>query len=702
MPNDTPTLPQCSPEQQCIIDNLKNNKNVYVDAVAGAGKTTTILSVAKHSPDKNILLLTYNARLKSETRHKIAYYQLHNITAHSFHSFGVKHYNPAAYNNLSLAIESPLQRKFNYNIFAIDEAQDLTYERFEFVCKIIKDNASDDPIQLCVLGDHMQCIYDFGDTPSDARFLTLANQIFSGMSVYPWVECKLSTSYRITQEMADFVNNCMLNDQRLFSAKGVGHSKPRYLICNAFNDVISEFNTYTNDLGYAPGDIFILAYSIRRKSVGHQSPIIQLENKLCADNVKVYASTSDDEVLNEDVIKNKLVLSTFHSTKGLERKVVIVFGFDMSFYTYFQKQANPHICPNVLYMSNTRGMEHLTVVHHYTNQYLPFLDTDQLELWCDVDEQTRLPISSKPQGGPPKKNQLNVTDVCKHMSPNALDELCGMLEIIEVQPPRVSPNTNIPHTIEIIHPDGQCLTEYVADITGDAIPIYLELVHTGQSKVLAQLKQSNISRVEQYVSGINVNLDPNLGDRLEENPADILKIATAQHCQKSGYRFKLEQLLKHDWVTTHDLTQFRQQFQNDNISERAEFEVPLKLTHRGTIHTHGYPLSGVADCVDLTTKTMWEFKCTTMIQSEHKIQLALYMYLHMHEPKYKNMLENFYIYNLITGQKLKLIFDKGSLDRMVFRLYDIKYHTSSQPTDQEFRSECNRRHTQVHREEARV
>ena len=135
----TPAVQLCTPseEQNCIISHLKNNKNIIVDAIAGAGKTTTSLLIAKNIPDKNILLLTYNAALKLETREKIKKYKLNNITAHSFHSFAVKHYNNQAFHNISKAISVNVIKPFSYDIIIIDEAQDLNTERFEFICKII-------------------------------------------------------------------------------------------------------------------------------------------------------------------------------------------------------------------------------------------------------------------------------------------------------------------------------------------------------------------------------------------------------------------------------------------------------------------------------------------------------------------------------------------------------------------------------------
>ncbi len=39
-------------------------------------------------------------------------------------------------------------------------------------------------------------------------------------------------------------------------------------------------------------------------------------------------------------MKDKLVFSTFHQVKGLERKVVIVYSFDDSYFDFYQRESN--------------------------------------------------------------------------------------------------------------------------------------------------------------------------------------------------------------------------------------------------------------------------------------------------------------------------------------------------------------------------
>lgn len=62
-------LSPASKEQIDIINAIKTN-NVKVNSVAGSGKTTTVLHMAQILENESILLLTYNARLKIDTRKK--------------------------------------------------------------------------------------------------------------------------------------------------------------------------------------------------------------------------------------------------------------------------------------------------------------------------------------------------------------------------------------------------------------------------------------------------------------------------------------------------------------------------------------------------------------------------------------------------------------------------------------------------------
>src|SRR5579859_159442 len=52
---DYVALPRPSAEQELVIKALRQGRNARVNAVAGSGKTTTILQVAKAFPNRKIL-----------------------------------------------------------------------------------------------------------------------------------------------------------------------------------------------------------------------------------------------------------------------------------------------------------------------------------------------------------------------------------------------------------------------------------------------------------------------------------------------------------------------------------------------------------------------------------------------------------------------------------------------------------------------
>jgi hypothetical protein len=105
-----------SKEQNNIIEQL-NDYNVIVDSVAGCGKTTTNLFIAKHYNKLNILLLTYNSKLKVETKERVKLHNIDNLGVYSYHSFTFKYYNNKGYTDKIIkdTITNNLKPKFKYN-----------------------------------------------------------------------------------------------------------------------------------------------------------------------------------------------------------------------------------------------------------------------------------------------------------------------------------------------------------------------------------------------------------------------------------------------------------------------------------------------------------------------------------------------------------------------------------------------------------
>ena len=126
-----------SEEQQLIIDYVKEGFNIQVQAVAGSGKSTTVLSLAKQCYDKKILQLTYNSSLRLEIKEKVKDFELENISVHTFHSLAVKYYSSDAHTDTGMRhvlLKKPHPRVpiKPIDILVIDENQDLTQLYFQF------------------------------------------------------------------------------------------------------------------------------------------------------------------------------------------------------------------------------------------------------------------------------------------------------------------------------------------------------------------------------------------------------------------------------------------------------------------------------------------------------------------------------------------------------------------------------------------
>ena len=92
-----------SKEQQNAIDSILNGNNVVLDAVAGSGKSTTVIGLARQVPKNiQILQLAYNAVLRKEVKLKLKEREIKNVKVHTFHSLAVKYYLLSAHTDTGI------------------------------------------------------------------------------------------------------------------------------------------------------------------------------------------------------------------------------------------------------------------------------------------------------------------------------------------------------------------------------------------------------------------------------------------------------------------------------------------------------------------------------------------------------------------------------------------------------------------------
>jgi superfamily I DNA/RNA helicase len=155
-----------------------------------------------------------------------------------------------------------------------------------------------------ILGDYMQGLYEFKG--ADIRFLTAAASIWSDfalLSKKEFIPCQLKTSYRITNQMADFVNHVMIGEQRIHACR---HGEPVVYIRRKIHELERMVVTTIRDLianhGAKPADFFVLGGSVK----GPNSHIRRIENALVDANIPCHVPMMENsDNIDEEVIKGK-------------------------------------------------------------------------------------------------------------------------------------------------------------------------------------------------------------------------------------------------------------------------------------------------------------------------------------------------------------------------------------------------------------
>ena len=701
-----PELPEISIDQQNAIEKLKTG-NIIIDSVAGCGKTTTNMYIGKEFNTSNILLLTYNSKLKLETRIKVQEFCINNIEVHSYHSFCVKNYDNECFTDEKiiklLKKNTQSLHIFNYDIIILDEAQDINPTFYELICKIYADNKNN--AKLCILGDKNQSIYDFND--ADSRYITYADIIFN-FNGLTWDKCQLPFSFRITYEMSEFINMCMMNNPRIYSKK-ISNIKPSYIYCNIFYDPYYYIKKYLKEFGghYDYNDIFILGASVKKCRTNIETPIRRLANALSNDNIPIFVPNSDDEKLDESILNNKIVFSTFHQSKGLERKIVFIIGFDNSYYEMYNKNNNidKNTCPNILYVATTRAYEKLILFHAYNKKHLPFIKQQYLETYCDLTNLNEF-LKQKKMITQHKSKPISVTELIRHLPEIKVIDWVSRITIKQRR--KIKEKIDIPYKTQQIY--GY---ETVSEITGTMIPAYYEFLLTGQMTIFNDNNKKNMIKTQTECQRIknkkqaekksidNENMenaqflglcnddseddsesfdefitpDLNTLHLKQASIPELLYITNLYDSNITSYKFKPIQFNNYNWLSDENLQLSINRLKSLKINKSAIHERKIEYGY-GLFDQHPYNISvisGIIDCINV--KSVYEFKCVSKLNNEHYLQLILYMCMYEKFKEQENITtkNKYYLYNIRTDELQELISDLQTLEKIVKEIIEHKY-----------------------------
>ena len=620
------TLPAASDEQTAIVKAIADY-NVVVDAVAGSGKSTTVLHIAKEYPDKNILLLTYNAKLRLETREKCELAGIDNLEVQTYHSFCVRYLDNSCFTDQGIIKNLNKElRNFHFDALILDESQDITKLYFQLVKKIM-DRLPD--AWMCIIGDRYQSIYGFNG--SDQRFIVFANKLFSQSR--EWKHLKLSTSYRVTNQMAAFLNNTCLGSDRLNAVKD--GPNVQYIRCD-YNgtDIMNELKNALKI--YAPGDIFILAPSVRSKSPGNPARI--LSNKLSDSGIPVYVPINDDQKLDPDVLCGKLVFSTYHSAKGLERACTFVCGFDTSYYAFYNKSAAIDKCSNELYVAMTRAKERLIIFQMNNKEPFMWLNKELLPVFADVKGDMRNIVEEKS-----RSVRVGVTDLLRHQTSIVINKCMALVEYEQIAAP--GDIIDIPCTVDQYNSVGDLLVEEISDVNGSALPAAFEYMTTGNMTIANELK-------------IKIN---------ELTPELLLEIANKYNASVSGFKFKVNQISDYNWLE-QEMIDLAVERLSTIIHGVTNYEVGV-----GDYYLNK-EITGRIDAV--SDDVVYEFKATKELTPEHILQLAVYAQLYGKGKKY-------ILFNILTGEMIEVKYNER-FSEIIKMLVCGKYHNRDKLSDEQF------------------
>ena len=393
-----------SAEQEGCVHALLAGHNVTVQAAAGAGKSTTFYHAAQAwlaaYPNDHIVQLCFNVVLRAEAEKKIAALNLQDrLHCFTVHALATHLYGTRVSDSLSLYLSADLPARLPHNLTfglcLLDEAQDLNEDHIQVINRL--QTLMPTPMRYMVVGDLRQEIY--------AHARTLNCSVMEQPSAFlldnqtPWLQCQLQTSYRLTPTISTFLNAVMRHPTQAPILPGNTSNKsirPMYVIGNRDSDDVANLVLELLKT-YAPGDVMILAPSVGTPRHKCQRLAKRLMEQT---QVPIYSTHKQRAEVSADMIQHKLFLSTFHQSKGYERKCVVVLGVDAEEWVLNSSPVGPDGKPlvhNALHVALTRAREQLVLFQHHGCEMYPTLQQQPLHEWVDVYMlKTPMPRALKP------------------------------------------------------------------------------------------------------------------------------------------------------------------------------------------------------------------------------------------------------------------------------------------------------------------
>lgn len=625
-----------STEQAAIISAISDTPTdviIRVSAVAGSGKTTTALHIAKAYPDRDILLLTYNRHLSDENMKKAVDAGVTNITMKTFHSFAGKYFGRVVHDDVviirCLAARSGVHVELpRYDIIILDEFQDTTKPLFDFDVRLMQSYSS---ARFIVLGDPRQCIYQYNGATH--QYMTLLGQL-TGREI---IDRTLSTTYRVPSGVANFVNLSLNRGE--YSRDLVPFNegqKPIFKIApNGYAGVdytVKFIHAAISSGEYLPSDVFILAASAKlklkhgKKDATAATGAAAIANRLSEMGHLVFIDVDGFSADNE-CTEQKIVVSSIHKSKGRERKIVVVVGFDESYLKYYKRDYMTFassrndlghiVAPNEMYVACTRASEILVLVA--TSGPAPFIARDTI-----LDTTINNPAEIE------RHLSMGIEDDEGGYSVTSVTDLIASM-------PSIIKHTLLEETISYETYQG----DTSLGVAGCGI-----FKATRLASKSSQTTKAGVDYVEQVadINGVASTLEASQQEWMmgevrsafyDETkgkgltPGNLLTTAVAIQSTFRNHQYRRSQISTEEWVPKEKLFSLGTRIRARLPVDKAEVGMTL-LDWRGTA-TDEKP-SGCVDALNARFDLMYgddvyEIKTTTTTKTDHILQVAVYRWM---------------------------------------------------------------------------
>lgn len=552
-----------SNEQLRFVTAVGNGENVLVDACIGSGKTTSIQEACRRCGDKKVLYLTFNRRLMEEARARIypnGENNGSNVDVQTFHSFagGCLSRARMASRDVGHCITDLVEQRPpipHYDVLVVDEYQDLGEDMAEMLKYIEQQNPG---IQKVFVGDMCQRIYERLFDVED-----FVEDFLGEKRVVKFTRC-----FRLSEEHASFLGQCWNK-----SITGVNR------------DCKIEFSSSIEDVaeivaGYDPSQVLVLGPNGEGDRAKLQN-ILERKHRDKYNKDTLYSSIRDESGFDGagKATDNSAIFTTFDSSKGLERDLCVVVGFQKKYWdvrSSFRPDFN--ILRNIFLVAASRGKKKIIFLDSGNNPQLTPRDFSRS--WRNQPDLTK----------------ANMSQMFQHTEQADIDKCLDCVQTSTVRP------------------------------KGSLIKVEKSTGHIDLSPLFGIYAESEFFKHYDLDFALSNYSARNSGFTWDPDWSSQKKIRHLVAAETKQNRYKTQ---VGDWFITDEvrekiLSRMRTVFDG---SEEVQHPCELWLTCNGTKElkdeTFEKAVSGVCDVIK--GNDIWELKFVSNLTPDHVLQLATYL-----------------------------------------------------------------------------